>query len=193
MREMKTKRRVLIVPHKSHKRLITGIGAILLVLVLISGVSFYLLAEKRLADEYFTAHSQIRTTMQMLLPWLAGVYILGMMATILITTIYSRRLSGPMVRFEKVLDNLIKGDYTTRIALRKNDEFRELAVKINELSIVTCERFQTICSTSERLGRMEERMRSLSAHEISAEREALAKEVGDTRQLLNTLLKEIRF
>lgn len=193
MKESKNKRRSLVVPHSSHRRLIIGICVILLMLVLVSGVSFYLLAEKRLADEYHTAHSQIRTTMQMLLPWLAGVYILGMTATIILTVMFTRRLAGPMARFEKELDNLINGDYTTRIALRRNDEFQDLAVKINELSTVTCVRFKTICSTCERLGRMEERMRALSPRGISAEREALAKEVGDTRQQLNSLLKEIRF
>lgn len=45
----------------------------------------------------------------------------------------SHRVVGPMYRFEKMMDALIKGDYSMRIKIRKKDEFKEMESLLNRL------------------------------------------------------------
>jgi hypothetical protein len=59
------------------------------------------------------------------------VYVSGVGA---LTITYTHRLVGPMVSFKKHLDELIKGNYSTRIHLREKDYFRDIAGKLNELA-----------------------------------------------------------
>ena len=45
----------------------------------------------------------------------------------------SNRIAGPIYRLEKELDRIISGEKSTHIKLRKNDELKSLADKINRL------------------------------------------------------------
>lgn len=45
--------------------------------------------------------------------------------------LYSRRLAGPLMHLEKVLGQIAKGDLSTRIQLRKDDELQEHAAHLN--------------------------------------------------------------
>lgn len=45
----------------------------------------------------------------------------------------SHRVAGPLYRIQLTLDKLIQGEDVGYIRLRKNDELKELAAKINEL------------------------------------------------------------
>lgn len=47
--------------------------------------------------------------------------------------VFSHRIAGPIYRFEQTLDKLIKGEDTEYIQLRKGDELKGLAVRLNEL------------------------------------------------------------
>lgn len=46
----------------------------------------------------------------------------------------SHKVVGPAIRFRKILDELVRGNYTARIRIRKGDEFKELEVLLNELA-----------------------------------------------------------
>ncbi len=46
----------------------------------------------------------------------------------------SHRVVGPVFRFEKMADELIRGNYATRIRIRKKDEFKEMEARLNELA-----------------------------------------------------------
>ncbi len=46
----------------------------------------------------------------------------------------SHRVVGPVYRFEQIVDALIRGDYSTRIRIRKKDEFKEMEGRLNELA-----------------------------------------------------------
>lgn len=62
---------------------------------------------------------------------------LGMLLIIFIVLItifsifLSHRIAGPIYRFEKTLESIIQGDLSLQVNLRKNDEFKYLAEKIN--------------------------------------------------------------
>lgn len=52
---------------------------------------------------------------------------------VIISIIFSHRIAGPIYNIERKLDGVIQGDDTGFIHLRKGDELKELADKINKL------------------------------------------------------------
>lgn len=46
----------------------------------------------------------------------------------------SHRLVGPMFRFEKMVQELISGNYSLRIKIRKRDQFKEMEGHLNRLA-----------------------------------------------------------
>ena len=59
-----------------------------------------------------------------------------------VTIIYTHRLIGPTVTLKRHVRALKNGIYTSRIALRKHDEFKDLAGDLNELAEVL-EKYRT--------------------------------------------------
>ena len=51
----------------------------------------------------------------------------------------SHRLVGPMYRFEKMVGELISGNYSLRIKIRKRDEFKEMEGLLNRLAATLAE------------------------------------------------------
>ena len=49
---------------------------------------------------------------------------------------YSHRVVGPVYRFERMLEELIAGNYSHRIRIRKRDELKDMEVLLNELGRV---------------------------------------------------------
>ncbi len=89
--------------------------------------------------------------MQMLLPWMIIVYLLGLGAAVLMTVIYTRGLAGPVFRLGRQLDLLARGEFGGQIHLRGGDEFQELAVQLNELSGSMEDRFLQVEDCRRRL------------------------------------------
>ncbi len=65
-------------------------------------------------------------------------------AVIFITLILTHRVAGPFYRFELTLDEMINGDFSKKIWLRKKDEGKELANKINLFNIRLSEKIAMI-------------------------------------------------
>ena len=63
---------------------------------------------------------------------LLQIFFCGAIFTFLITTFYLvQRSLGPIDRVEKILDEVIKGDYTHRIAIREKDFMFGFMEKVN--------------------------------------------------------------
>lgn len=63
-----------------------------------------------------------------------GIYIFFIGAGISILSLFlSHRIAGPLYRFEKSIEEVIKGNLSFRIRLRKKDEAKELAEAINRM------------------------------------------------------------
>ena len=54
--------------------------------------------------------------------------------TVLMSVYYTHRFVGPMVAFKRHIDNLRKGDFSSRVVLRKSDAFSDLAEELNMLA-----------------------------------------------------------
>lgn len=84
----------------------------------------------------------------------------------------SRRIVGPLYRFELTLDNMLKGRLNNRIHLRDKDEGKLLAQKINEFNIQISQSFKTIGQNSKALHILIEQVSALDLPE--SEKEQLA-------------------
>jgi methyl-accepting chemotaxis protein len=72
-------------------------------------------------------------------------------------TRFTHKTVGPLFKIERTIDNMAHGDLTSRIYLRKNDECKELADKINYFNSVVYKKFKEIESLSNDLDqRLEE-------------------------------------
>jgi methyl-accepting chemotaxis protein len=62
-----------------------------------------------------------------------GLVALGIVAVVL-WIVLARRIFGPAVQFKRHIESLTQGDYTSRVQLRRGDEFKDVAEKLNELA-----------------------------------------------------------
>ncbi len=62
-----------------------------------------------------------------------GLLILFIISMV-ITFVYSHRILGPMIKFEKHIDQMLEGNFANRIVLRDKDHFHSLASKLNQLT-----------------------------------------------------------
>jgi len=74
---------------------------------------------------------------------------------IFLSIITSHRLAGPMVKMERALGAMAGGDYSGHVALRRKDVGKDLAEKINAVSVNLAERMGTMDIL---LKKMEERL-----------------------------------
>lgn len=58
--------------------------------------------------------------------------LLVIIQVVLLTIFFSHKIAGPVYRFENVFHNIINGNYTDQIKLRRGDEMKNLAVLFNE-------------------------------------------------------------
>ena len=54
------------------------------------------------------------------------------LAAMLVFTIFSHRIAGPIYRLQKSLQEILQGNLTYRIRLRKTDELGDLAEEVNK-------------------------------------------------------------
>jgi HAMP domain-containing protein len=62
-----------------------------------------------------------------------GIVFLGV-ATYVLWVFYSHAIFGPKVPLERHVTKLIEGDFSSRVHLRRSDEFKKLAADLNRLA-----------------------------------------------------------
>jgi methyl-accepting chemotaxis protein len=68
-------------------------------------------------------------------------------------TRFTHKTVGPLFKIGRTIDNMANGDLTSRIYLRKNDECKELADKINYFNSIVYKKFKEIENLSNDLDR----------------------------------------
>lgn len=85
---------------------------------------------------YVNSNLRVETTSNFfMVPLLLIVLIVGLgitIASMVIFTMLSHRIAGPLYRFEKCLEETIAGDLTKRLSLRKTDQLLELMEALNK-------------------------------------------------------------
>lgn len=67
--------------------------------------------------------------------WIMALIFLYLAINVVLSIYYTHRLVGPTVAFRRHVKELISGNYSSRIHLRKNDAFEEVAEVLNELAV----------------------------------------------------------
>lgn len=83
-------------------------------------------------------------------------------------TRFTHKTVGPLFKIGRTIDNMANGDLTSRIYLRKNDECKELADKINYFNSIVYKKFKEIENLSNDLDRCLEEFPP-SEHEKSSD------------------------
>ncbi len=114
--------------------LLATIGSALFITV------FSFFSSNTLSIVYDNYHLQLGVTPGILFRKILGtqwlIVVLGGFAVILITLFMTHRIAGPFYRFERTLDEMIEGDISNKVVLRKKDEGKQLAQKLNAFNYI---------------------------------------------------------
>jgi len=79
---------------------------------------------------------------------------------IIATFLISHRVAGPAYHIERDLSTMTEGDLTKRIYLRKHDELKPIATKINKMADMVSQGLNSIDKNLETMGKLNEELRS---------------------------------
>ena len=132
---MKKRKSLLVNSSLQKKYLKLVILSITLPTVIIGGCLYYLifslLAEEIAIPEFIalTLNPVIKEINAILMFAIPAVFLILLWAAVVI----SHRLSGPIERLKKEMDEIAQGNCSRRIKLRKNDDLKPVADSINKL------------------------------------------------------------
>jgi methyl-accepting chemotaxis protein len=134
---MKYRRRRYIVSSGFQWRFVLGFVAVALMGSAVATVFFNLFALRRLEELRWSASVAAQSTGEVLKPLFiyANLFSLLFVAVLLVITgiLMMRRVNGPLYRIAEDLKMIGEGNLSSTIILRKRDEFRDVAVALNEM------------------------------------------------------------
>lgn len=124
------KRKQYFIQKTFQTKIIIRFVLILVLGSIITGMGLYFLAANELETRLYTAHMTITNTREILLPTIilttVIVFILLALITIYTVLYLSHRIAGPLYKFEKITEEIGKGNLTVDVTLRKKDELTHL-------------------------------------------------------------------
>ncbi|MDJ0622668.1 MAG: methyl-accepting chemotaxis protein [Desulfocapsaceae bacterium] len=88
---------------------------------------------------------------------------------IIATIVGSHRIAGPLFRFEKVLNSMVRRDLTETIRLREKDEAKDLALQINTFNGVLSRDIRELNRRSRAINDLAKQYSALSKSNMTAE------------------------
>ncbi|MEK6582208.1 MAG: methyl-accepting chemotaxis protein [Nitrospirota bacterium] len=170
-----------------NKKFQTDFSIKFLVVIVIEAIMalglFLYLSKGTLTTGYIGSELKISRTYDFFLPMLllSNIIIVGVTGIIGIAVLIfmSHRIAGPMFRFEKVLDEISKGDLTYKFKLRQGDQFKELEKRINELTGTLDSKAGNLKSGLTEISKMLSRLQTLaSAHSTDKDFERLLQDIS---------------
>lgn len=111
------------------------------------------------------------------------------LAVVVLSMFLTHRFAGPMFRFEKSVEEMVKGNFDFKIHLRKKDEGKELAEALNQLiDVISSDVKEMRRLTDEIRDRLAESGRADDSAKESSEVGAGLKEVDALNQRLREIL-----
>jgi len=124
-------------------------GSILFTLI------FSFLSFNTLTIVYKNYNLQIGKTPLILLKEILGAHwifiITAGLAVVIVSMFLTHRFAGPMYRFEKSIEEMLRGNFNFEIRLRRKDEGKELAHKMNQLIAMLSSSFKEMRTISENI------------------------------------------
>ncbi|RJP74959.1 MAG: hypothetical protein C4522_21820 [Desulfobacteraceae bacterium] len=109
--------------------------------------------------------------------------IIGSALLICLATFFTHRFAGPIYRFEISLDRMIKNDIGFQIHLRKNDEGKQLAEKINQFNTRLAASLRSIVFLSDEI----EKTQLVLKKELQGSNSTLEQAIALNRKLKKTV------
>lgn len=66
--------------------------------------------------------------------WMVVILVIYLLITVAVSIFFTHKLVGPTYAFRRHIKELARGNYQSRIVLRKHDAFQEVADELNELA-----------------------------------------------------------
>jgi methyl-accepting chemotaxis protein len=134
---VKYRRRRYIVSSGFQWRFVLGFVAVALMGSVVATALFNSFALKRLEELRWSAFVAVQSTGEVLKPLFiyANLFSLLFVAVLLVITgvLMMRKVNGPLYRIAQDLKMIGEGNLSSAIILRKRDEFRDVAVALNEM------------------------------------------------------------
>lgn len=178
------RKKFLIKPSYQLKIAISLILSFIIYSIILAFVLFYPLARDFYASaniqEQAVISKQVLSLHTRLWPAIIIVALLMGLQIILI----SHRIFGPVYRFEMTIKEYIKGNFSTRIKLRKRDEFKEIQDLLNELAgSIEASRLEVADFNDSAKAKLEEAKKLLASEESAKTDEA--------RKIIVALINEL--
>jgi len=109
--------------------------------------------------------------------------IIGAALLICLATYFTHRFAGPLYRFEISLDRMIKNDIGFQINLRKNDEGKQLAEKINQFNTRLASSIKSVVFLSDEIEKIHQNLRK----EFQSQNNSLEQAIALNRKLKKTV------
>jgi methyl-accepting chemotaxis protein len=148
------KRRKYFLRDSFQPKLIFKTYLILLSVMFVSGGIFYFVGNKNLTEEFFQAHSVIKTTMQLLLPALILVNLIGLLGASVLVIGFTHSIAGPIYRLKYIAEKIATGDLTLKVQFRKRDTVGDLAEIINTIIRGLNKRMKEFSTSLEKLSEL---------------------------------------
>jgi nitrogen fixation/metabolism regulation signal transduction histidine kinase len=137
----------------SQPRLLAGNAIIFIVLLVTAGAVFASIANRDLTGTYFKAHLAIRNMLEILIPSLVVVNVLGLVASMILAVFFTHRIAGPVYRLCGILRGIGEGNLVQVVRFRKGDELKELDDAATEMITALQDRVRSLQSLCAELNR----------------------------------------
>ena len=135
----------------SQPRLLVGMEIIFLILLAASGSVFGIIAGRDLTSAYFKAHLAIRNTLEILVPSLIVINLLGLVTSVVLAVFFTHRIAGPVHRLCNILRQIGQGNLAQVVRFRKGDELHELDDAATEMIVSLQQRVRMMQTLSAEL------------------------------------------
>jgi len=142
-RDRKGERRYIkiVKPHFQYRFIIHFVGLSILGIVIANAIVFgyytfrssYDLSTRFMYQSAVGAPIKRISLLELLGPAMAASVIISAALAAWIGVRYSHRIAGPMYRFEKTFQDIRRGKRVSAVALRKHDEFKDVAGELNKM------------------------------------------------------------
>lgn len=179
------KRKQYFLKDSSQPKLIVETYFILVLVMTLSGIVFYFIGNKNLAQEYFQAHSTLKSTMQMFLPALVIVNLAGLAAASFLVVKFTHSIAGPIAKLKNLSEKISGGDLSLQVQFRRTDLVPELAETMNAIIQGLNAQIKELKAPLEQLQKLLTKFETLnqpSAQELASLKEDLRKVSQNLRE-----------
>ena len=125
-------------------RMIGRISGIIFISLLFSSAIYFYFSDIQITASYQMFHIKAKSFLDMLLPVVIGSFIVSLVAGFIGSLFFPKNYAGSLYRIEQDLQQVMNGDLTKKIVLRKGDEGVEVVDQLNKLISTFRDKFADI-------------------------------------------------